>query len=140
MEYFGVTMLLKCADPHLPTDRNNRQEWIDPETQLCVVEIAGAVYAVLSEIVQSFWPTFLQFKAVPVVSSCGEGRTQFKGTDTDCPFGWLGLKLPLHPFALFLLVLMRRPPSLCLCICRCKGLLLYENLSCVLCTALTATF
>lgn len=65
MEYFGVTMLLKCADPHLPTDRNNRQEWIDPETQLCVVEIAGAVYAVLLEIVQSFWLTFLQFKAIP---------------------------------------------------------------------------
>lgn len=72
----------------------------------------------------SGWP-FCNSKQFPVVSSFGEGRTQFKGTDTDCPFGRLDLKLPLHPLALFLLVLMRRPPSLCLCICRCKGLPLY---------------
>ncbi len=96
-----MSMLLKCADPHLSTDINNRQVWIDPETQLCLLEIGGAVNAVLLEIVQSFWLTFLQFKAVPVVSSCGEGRTQFKGTDTDCPFVWLSLKIPLHPLALF---------------------------------------
>lgn len=102
MEYFGVTMLLKCANPHLSADsrnKSNRQGWIDPEPQLCVVEIVGNVYAVLLEIVQSFWLTFLQFKAVPLVSHCGEGRT-FKGTDADCPFGWLSLKLPLHPLAL----------------------------------------
>lgn len=137
MEYFGVTMLLKCANPHLSADnknKSNRQEWIDPEPQLCVVEIVGNVYAVLLEIVQSFWLTFLQFKAVPLVSHCGEGRT-FKGTYADCPFGWLILKLPLHPLALFLwLVLMRQPTSFCLHVCRFQCLLQFEYLSCVLCT------